>query len=177
MTTISRNDSPPPQRWVVMGVSGCGKSSLGQALASTLGVPLVEGDDFHPPSNIEKMRNGIALTDQDRAGWLDALGRELAARPDGAVLTCSALKKSYRDVLRSAAPGLRFVYMHITRDEARARVQARAATHFFSSSSLVDNQFETLEDPRQEAGVVTVDATQPIDVLVGQVARAAHPAG
>ncbi|MDQ7970919.1 MAG: gluconokinase [Rhodocyclaceae bacterium] len=156
-------------RWlVIMGVSGCGKSSLGQALAADLGLPLIEGDDFHPEANIRKMRSGTPLTDADRAGWLARLGEELAARPGGAVLTCSALKRSYRELLRAAVPGLRFVFMQIGRDEAVARVQAREAVHIFPAS-LVDSQFQTLESPMGEAGVVTVQATAPLAESVAQV--------
>ncbi|MGJ7494186.1 gluconokinase [Variovorax sp. RT4R15] len=152
---------------VVMGVSGCGKSSLGDALAKDLVLPSIEGDDFHPPANVEKMRAGIALTDADRAGWLDVLGAELAAQPEGAVLTCSALKRAYRDRLRAAVPGLRFVFMELTREEAERRVAARAAQHMFPAS-LVANQFATLESPVGEAGVLAVDATSPLAALVAQ---------
>jgi gluconokinase len=162
---------------VVMGVSGCGKSSLGAALAVGLGLPLIEGDDHHPPANVEKMSRGIALTDADRTGWLDTLGRALADSPQGAVLTCSALKRVYRDQLRAAAPGLRFVFMAIERAEAERRVAARAGAgeHMFPAS-LVANQFATLESPVGEAGVLAVDATAPLGVLVGQV-KAWLPAG
>ena len=90
---------------VVMGVAGCGKSSLGSALAQAEGLPLIEGDDHHSPASREKMRQGIALTDADREGWLATLGQLLQAQPQGVVLTCSALKKVYRDRLRSACPG------------------------------------------------------------------------
>jgi len=154
--------------WVVMGVSGCGKSSLGNRLAGSLGLPLIEGDDFHPPANIEKMHSGIALTDADRAGWLLALGEAMAGHANGAVLTCSALKKAYRDTLRAAVPGLRFVFMEISPQEALARVEARKASHFFSSS-LVDNQFATLQDPTGEDGVLPVPATDSIDQLEQRV--------
>ncbi|MDP9899358.1 gluconokinase [Variovorax ginsengisoli] len=153
---------------VVMGVSGCGKSSLGQALAVDLGLPLIEGDDFHPEANIAKMRAGTPLTDDDRAGWLARLGDELAARPAGAVLTCSSLKRAYRDRLRAAVPGLRFAFMEISRDEAQARVEARAGAHIFPGS-LVANQFATLESPTGEEGVVTVQAVAPIDRLTAEV--------
>ena len=152
---------------VVMGVSGCGKSSLGDALAKDLALPLIEGDDFHPPANVEKMRAGIALVDADRAGWLDALGAELAAHPKGAVLTCSALKRAYRDRLRAAVPDLRFVFMELTREEAERRVAARAAQHMFPAS-LVANQFATLESPVGEDGVLAVDATAPRADLVAR---------
>ena len=154
-------------RIVVMGVSGCGKSSLGAALARELALPLIEGDDFHPPESVSKMRAGIALTDADRAGWLDTLGRELAARPQGAVLTCSALKRDYRERLRAAAPGLRFVFMELTREEAERRVAARAAEHMFPAS-LVANQFATLESPAGEPGVLSLDASTPMERLVDQ---------
>lgn len=154
--------------WVVMGVSGCGKSSLGQLLATRLGLPLIEGDDFHPPANIAKMSSGVPLDDADRAGWLATLGAELARHPGGAVLTCSALKKSYRERLRAAVPMLRFVFMEISRAEAQARVEARAGAHFFSTT-LVDNQFATLESPVGELGVLTLDATLPIPDLASTV--------
>lgn len=145
---------------VIMGVSGCGKSSLAQCVAQATGMPLVEGDDFHSAANRDKMANGIPLNDADRAGWLAALGAELQARPNGAVVTCSALKRVYRDRLRQATSGLGFVFMDIRKVDAQARVNARA-THFFAAS-LVDNQFATLESPVGEAGVLRVDATLPL---------------
>ena len=157
-------------RWlVVMGVSGCGKSSLGAGLAQALGLPLIEGDDFHPPANVRKMTAGIPLTDADRAGWLDTLGAQLAQCQHGAVLTCSALKRAYRDRLRAAAPGLRFVFMELPREEAERRVAARAAQHMFPAS-LVANQFATLESPVGEDGVLAVDATAPLADLVAKAA-------
>lgn len=153
---------------VVMGVSGCGKSSLGAALARDCGLPLIEGDDFHPAENVSKMRAGIALTDADRVDWLTTLGRELAGQRQGAVLTCSALKRDYRERLRAAVPGLRFVFMALTPEEAERRVAARAGEHMFPAS-LVANQFATLESPVGEPGVLEVDATAPLPTLVGQV--------
>src|SRR3990167_11238428 len=88
---------------VVMGVAGCGKSSLGQLCAAALGLPLLEGDDFHSASNVAKMRSGTPLSDEDRAAWLDTLAAQLQAHPQGVVLTCSALKRRYRERLRAAA--------------------------------------------------------------------------
>ena len=152
---------------VIMGVAGCGKSSLGAALAQALGAPLIEGDDFHPAASRDKMNRGIALTDADRDGWLTTLGHELRTHPHGAVLTCSALKRAYRDRLRAASPGLRFVFLDIARGEALARVAARSATHFFSAS-LVDSQFATLESPVGEPGVLRLDALAPLDTLQSQ---------
>lgn len=153
---------------VVMGVAGCGKSSLGHAIAQRLLWPLIEGDDHHSAASKEKMLRGVALTDADRAGWLARLGAELRAQPGGTVLTCSALKKSYRDTLRAASPGLRFIFLDIDREEALARVKAREAQHFFSAS-LVDDQFATLEPPTGEAGVLHLQAREPLDRL-GQAA-------
>lgn len=149
---------------VVMGVAGCGKSSLGSALAQAESLPLIEGDDHHSPTSREKMRQGIALTDADREGWLTTLGQLLQAQPRGAVLTCSALKKVYRDRLRNACPGLRFVFLEIDRASAGQRVAARAGTHFFSSA-LVDSQFATLESPVGEAGVLRLDALLDLPTL------------
>lgn len=146
-----------------MGVAGCGKSSLGAALAAAEHLPLIEGDDHHSAASREKMSQGVALTDADRQGWLQTLGRLLAQHPEGVVLTCSALKKAYRDQLRLACPGLRFAFMEIGRDDAQRRVSARAS-HFFSSS-LVDSQFATLESPVGEAGVLRLDALQALPSL------------
>ena len=153
---------------VVMGVSGCGKSAAGQRIAQLMDLPLVEGDEFHPRSNIEKMRQGLPLDDQDRAGWLAQLGQELAARPVGAVLTCSALKRSYRDLLRAAAPGLRFVHLALSQEQALQRVASRGG-HFYPPS-LVASQFQALEDPAGEPGVLSVDARLPVEAVAAQAA-------
>jgi gluconokinase len=152
---------------VIMGVAGCGKSSLAAALSHRLGWRLIEGDDFHPPENVKKMRSGIALNDEDRTGWLDALADQLVHCGPQAVLTCSALKKAYRDRLRSSGPSLRFVHLDLTREQSLARV-AKRADHFFQPS-LVDSQFQTLEKPVNEAGVLTLDGIQSIDGLLSQV--------
>jgi gluconokinase len=152
---------------VVMGVAGCGKSSLGQSLAAALQLPLIEGDDHHSAASRTKMSQGVPLTDTDREGWLTQLGQLLQARPEGAVLTCSALKKAYRDRLRAACPSLRFAFLQIDRTESEARVKARAQTHFFSAA-LVDSQFATLESPTCEPGVLTLDATLPLSTLEQQ---------
>ncbi|RYF83420.1 MAG: gluconokinase [Comamonadaceae bacterium] len=151
-----------------MGVSGCGKSSLGQALAQALKLPLIEGDDFHPPANVAKMRAGTPLDDADRVDWLRTLGDQLAQHAQGAVLTCSSLKRAYRAQLRTAAPGLRFVFMHITPDEALRRVAERAAAHMFPAS-LVASQFAALESPEGEAGVLCVPATAALGTSVQAV--------
>jgi gluconokinase len=148
---------------VIMGVAGCGKSSLGAAVAAQLGWQLVEGDEFHPPSNVDKMRQGVALTDADRTGWLDALAAALEQRGTNTVLTCSALKKAYRDRLRQAVPALLFAHLTLTKEQARARVTQRAS-HYFNAN-LVDSQFADLESPVAETGVLTLDACESLEQL------------
>ncbi|MCR5881710.1 gluconokinase [Rhizobacter sp. J219] len=157
---------------VFMGVAGCGKSSAGQAVAQRMGWTLIEGDDYHLDTSKAKMRQGIALDDTDRAEWLAILGTLLAdqqRRGQSAALTCSALKRSYRDLLRSRNAGLRFVYLEIDKPHALARVAARAGEHLFPPS-LVDSQFATLEPPLGEPGVLCIDALLPRDLLADRVA-------
>ena len=160
---------------VVMGVAGCGKSAVGKRLAALLALPLIEGDDFHPASNLQKMQQGIALVDADRKGWLLTLGRELARHPQGAVLACSALRANYRDTLRASLPGsggaglgLGFVYLAVTEAESLRRV-AQRADHFYPPS-LVASQFEALQDPSAEPGVLALDGSAPLDELAGRAA-------
>lgn len=153
---------------VVMGVSGCGKSRVGAAIAQRLGLPLVEGDEFHGAGNRALMQQGIALTDAHRADWLEQLGEELQRRPAGAVLTCSALKAAYRDRLRAASPGLRFAWLDLSPAAAEARVAQRPG-HFFPAT-LVATQFEALEPPLAEAGVLCVDACLPPEAIADRVA-------
>jgi gluconokinase len=163
----------PPLHLVVMGVAGCGKSLVGARLSAALGLPLVEGDDFHPAGNIEKMRQAIPLTDADRSEWLQRLAQELRHHPQGAVLTCSALKRAYRDTLRGPVPHLRFLHLALTQHQALERVASR--TDHFYPPSLVASQFETLEDPAGEPGVHVVDATWHIDRVVEGALRALRP--
>lgn len=151
-----------------MGVAGCGKSAVGQRLAQQLGLPLIEGDVFHPPANVAKMQQGVPLTDADRADWLGRLGHELSRYPLGSVLTCSALKAAYRNTLRRAMPDLRFVHLCIAQEESLRRVAARA-DHFYPPS-LVASQFEALQDPSGEPGVLALDASASLDELVSRAA-------
>ena len=153
-------------RVVVMGVAGCGKSAVGRRMATQLALPFIEGDDFHPPRNIHKMEQGVPLTDLDRADWLQALGAGLAHHPAGAVLACSALKRAYRDTLRGAAPGLHFVYLAITQAESLRRVRGRD-DHFYPPS-LVASQFEALQDPTGEPGVLALDGAASLDELTAK---------
>ncbi len=159
---------------VIMGVAGCGKSEIGQRLAALLDVPLIEGDTFHSPLSVAKMRDGIPLTDEDREGWLSVLGEQLSHHA-GAVMTCSALRRTYRDALRGSlnlalnptSPRtlvpLNFLFLNIDEATAQARVAARA-DHFYPAS-LVASQFATLEDPSGEPRVLTMDATLPPDEI------------
>ena len=161
-------------RIVIMGVAGCGKSTVGAAVARAEHLPLVEGDDFHGAASRAKMAGGVPLTDADRAQWLEVLGEQLASNGDGVVLTCSALKRAYREQLRAAAPGLRFVFLEIGREDAQRRVSSRGS-HFFSAA-LVDSQFATLESPVGEPLVLRVDALAPIATLQSQVGAWLHAA-
>lgn len=159
---------------VVMGVAGSGKSSLAQRCARDWKVPFLEGDDFHPQSSLNKMRSGLPLSDEDRAIWLDLLALKLReSAQSGVVASCSALRQRYRDVLRAALPGLRFVFLSISQEHAYARVASRP-THLFPPS-LVSSQFETLEDPRAEPHVLVLDATLPTTQLASEVARWLQP--
>ena len=153
---------------VIMGVAGCGKSSLGAVVAQSIGWPLVEGDDHHSDSNRRKMQSGVPLTDADREGWLTTLCEQLRAHPNGVVLTCSALKKAYRDRLRKADSSVLFVFMDIQREQALIRVAARAHAHIFPTT-LVDSQFATLESPTGEPGVLRVDAIAAMTRLQAEV--------
>lgn len=155
---------------VVMGVSGCGKSSVGAAVAERAGASLIEGDSFHPAANIAKMSAGIPLDDTDRAGWLAELGRQMAgaiAAGERPVLTCSALKRRYRDALRAAVPGLGFVFLDLTPELAALRVAERPG--HFMPASLIDSQFAALEHPGAEALVVTLDASVPLAEMTARI--------
>ena len=160
----------PLSALVVMGVSGCGKSSVGAAIVQHSGGRLIEGDAFHPAANIEKMSAGIPLNDDDRAGWLQRLGEEMAAvvaNGERPVLTCSALKRRYRETLRHAVPNLGFVFLNLSREEAAYRVAHRPG--HFMPASLIDSQFATLESPEGETFTLAVDAAEPIEQLALRV--------
>lgn len=152
---------------VVMGVAGAGKSTLAAALGAKFGISYVDADAYHPPANVEKMKSGQALTDEDRAGWLAALRRVLddaASNGRGVVLACSALKSAYRDVLGVPGASRYLVFIHIDHDTARRRV-ARRVSHFMPST-LVDSQFATLEAP---ADAIVVEASWPVSRAVAHV--------
>ena len=144
---------------IVMGVSGSGKTTVAELIAKRLGWPFMEGDRLHPKANVEKMRRGIPLTDADRAPWLDRIGEERklwAAEGRSGVMTCSALKRAYRDRIRLARPDVCFIYLKGSLALIKARVAARH--HEYMPASLLQSQFDTLEEPAPDEPVVTIDA-------------------
>ena len=159
--------SPAPEAILVMGVCGCGKSALGERLARELGAVFIEGDDFHPPANVQRMAAGMALTDADRQGWLEALATQLIRAQAGgrsAVLACSALKHHYRDTLRGGAPSLRPI--HLTGPRALLAQRMAARQGHYMPASLLDSQLATLEAPGPDERAIVLDADTPIDTLV-----------
>lgn len=155
---------------VVMGVTGSGKSTVGEALAQRLGIPFADADDFHSEANVAKMSAGQALDDEDRLPWLHAIGAWLAERSDtGAVVSCSALKRAYRDVLREHAPDACFVHLHGDRETVRRRVSGRPG--HFMPSSLVASQFAALEPLAEDEHGIVLALDAPIDDLVAAAAR------
>jgi gluconokinase len=158
---------------VVMGVSGCGKTTVAQDLAARLGWEYAEGDDFHPASNVEKMRAGIPLTDEDRAPWLQALAEwigehERAGR--SVVVTCSALKRSYRDILRAGHPSVWFAHVSADPQVLRERVEHR--TNHYMPASLLDSQLATLEPLQPDEAGATLSSAGSPDVVVDEVLAA-----
>jgi carbohydrate kinase (thermoresistant glucokinase family) len=153
-----------------MGVSGCGKSEVGQRLAQALGVRFLEGDAYHSPSNVAKMAAGIPLDDADRADWLRALQAEIAqasANGAGVVLACSALKRRYRDVLRDGAPDLCFAHLSGPRDLIAERMLARTA--HYMPASLLDSQLRDLEPLQPDERGVLLDIRKPLAVLTDDI--------
>ena len=145
---------------VVMGVSGCGKSTVGRVLARRLSAEFLEGDELHPPRNVERMAAGIALTDNDRRDWLLEIAQQIAdarASRHALVVSCSALRRGYRDMLRAAASDLPFV--HIRADAALLEERLRARKDHYMPASLLASQLQTLEPPGPGERAVTFDAT------------------
>jgi carbohydrate kinase (thermoresistant glucokinase family) len=159
-------------RWVIMGVSGCGKSSVGLQLAGALEVPFLEGDTYHSYANVAKMTAGVPLTDADRADWLQALHdeiRDARLKEKGLVLSCSSLKRRYRDLLRSADPELRFAHLAGPRELIAERMAARK--DHYMPPTLLDSQLATLEPLQDDEAGVVLDIAQPPHQLVQQILR------
>jgi gluconokinase len=158
-------------RIVLMGVSGCGKTSVGRPLAEALGCPFLDGDDYHPPENVAKMASGIPLTDDDRKPWLETLHGFLldhARKGETVVLACSALKKSYRDLLRADIDGIRLYHLQGDIDLIHARMQARPG--HYMKPGLLRSQFDTLEPPTPEEAT-TLDVTEPVEAIVRRILK------
>lgn len=149
---------------VVMGVSGSGKSTVGAALAQRLRVPFADADDFHPPANIDKMSAGQPLDDDDRYPWLEAIGQWLADHPAGGVMSCSALKRRYRDQLREHCPDVEFLHLSGTAEVIGAR-QASRPGHFMPAS-LLTSQFQTLEPLQADEAGHVIDVDRNIDSII-----------
>ncbi len=157
---------------IVMGVSGCGKSTTARALANALPATFLDADDFHPPANVERMRAGTALTDAERAPWLDALATRLAearASNETVVLACSALKRSYRDALRGGAPALTLV--HLTGRPALLAERITARPGHYMPPSLLASQLATLETPADDERAITLDVAAATDALVADIRK------
>ena len=158
---------------VVMGVSGSGKSTVAAGIANALGLHFVDGDGLHPPENVARMRAGMPLRDEDRWPWLDRIGACLADSaqwPDGVAIACSALKRVYRDRIRTAAPGVRFVFL----DGPAALIGARMAGRVghYMPATLLESQLQTLEPPgTDEPDALRVSIEVPVDAVVAAALR------
>jgi gluconokinase len=166
-----------PARWVVMGVSGCGKSEIARLLAARLGVACAEGDDYHSAANVARMAAGTPLTDSDRHDWLLTLQAKIAAAAaagDGLVLSCSSLKRRYRDLFRAADPALIFVHLDGPRELIAARMQARP--NHYMPMSLLDSQFAALEPLQPDERGLRLDIhAAPADLVEAILAWFAQP--
>ena len=164
----------PALRLIVMGVSGCGKSTVSQALAQHLGLDMLDGDDLHLPESVAKMRSGIALQDIDRWPWLDRIGGHLASSPDegpGRVVACSALRRAYRDRIRACAGAVCFLFLKGDFELIAQRMRQRVG--HYMQAGLLDSQFQTLETPGpEETDVITLNITEPVERLVEQALAA-----
>lgn len=162
-----------PRLWVVMGVSGCGKSEIGRRLANRLGIPYAEGDDDHPVSNIEKMVAGTGLNDADRLQWLLVLQKRIADAAksgDGLVLSCSSLKRKYRDMLRAGDPSVVFIHLQGERALIASRMADRPG--HFMPLALLESQFRDLEPLEPNEPGLSIDIRKEPQVLIDEIVRA-----
>ncbi len=161
-----------PLRLIVMGVSGCGKSTMATALSESLGLDMVDGDDLHLPESIAKMRSGVALQDADRWPWLDRIGEYLSKpHAQGRVVACSALKRAYRDRIREQAGPVCFVFLNGSFELIDQRMRQRVG--HYMQAGLLASQFQTLEIPQaDETDVITLTITEPVADLVKQALAA-----
>lgn len=165
-----------PLRLVVMGVSGCGKSTVGHALAQRLAMEMIDGDDLHLPESVARMRAGQPLEDADRWPWLERIGQRLASSRNGLVVACSALRRSYRDRIRLHAADVRFLFLDGPFDVIAQRMAQR--TGHYMPATLLDSQFRTLERPDpHEADVIRLGIERPVHELVEAAVAALTPQG
>ena len=165
------SELPAGRHIVVMGVSGAGKTQVGSALATLLGIPFTDADGLHPAANVAKMSAGVPLTDADRWPWLAIVGAALAgAGHEGLVVACSALKRVYRDAIRAAAPATLFVHLTVDHDTLADRVASRPG--HFMPVSLLDSQLEALEPLEADEAGVTVESAGGVDATVDRVRAA-----
>lgn len=160
---------------LVMGVSGSGKSVLGQALGHSLGIPFVDADDLHPASNKERMAAGIPLTDADRIPWLGAVGTTIASRLSlghPTVVACSALKREYRDLLRTYVPDLLFIYLDGSQETIEARLSERQ--HEYMPGSLLASQIADLEPPEADEAHIRISLDIPVETAGDIIFRTLH---
>lgn len=161
-------DPSPTRHVVVMGVSGCGKSTVAEGLAEHFDLPFAEADSFHPQANIEKMSNGIPLTDEDRYPWLGELAAwigEREAEGSSSVMACSALRREYRDILRTGAPAVEFVHLHGPMEVIAERMAKR---QHFMPPALLQSQFDTLEELEPDEAGVVLDLRKTAPELVDE---------
>jgi gluconokinase len=159
---------------IIFGVSGAGKTTVGKLLAGELGWNFIEADDFHPATNIEKMRSGRPLTDEDRWPWLERLREEikrLVAAGENAVLACFALKRAYRDRLR-VSNEVKFVFLR--GDFARVQKQLRSRPAHFMNPALLQSQFDDLEEPRPDEDVLTIQLGRTLEEIVNEIEAKLH---
>ena len=169
---VFAKDAGAPAVIVVMGVASSGKTSLGERLAERLGWPFRDADSFHPPANVAKMSSGIPLTDEDRKPWLAAIAAwidELRGNGGNGIVTCSALKKAYREVIVGDRPDVALVYLKGSRELIGQRMAARQ--HHFMPPALLDSQFATLEEPGTDENPLVVQVEASKEAIVEQVVR------
>lgn len=175
MTTTSKH--AVPSSIIVMGVSGSGKSTIGECLAKVLDADFIDGDDLHPAANITKMSRGEALSDEDRLPWLKTIATHAEQRTragNSVVIVCSTLKKQYRDIFRTNMSRVQFVFLDGRFDVIKCRMEARQG--HFMKVSMLESQFATLERPdEQEPDVYTADVERPVEQLIRDIRHHLHP--
>jgi gluconokinase len=155
--------------YIIMGVSGSGKTTVGLALASLLDLHFIDGDDLHPPANKDKMAKGIALQDEDRQPWLETI-RDTLQQSEGIVIACSSLKRVYRDTLRQGNSGLKFIYLQGDKATLKERLEQRSG--HFMKANMLDSQLATFEIPVNEKDVIFVDINQSVDQQILMIRKA-----